>query len=240
MKVLILAGGQGDRLGSLTDDCPKALVPVGRKELIRYTLDLLDHPKIREVGIIVGYHSKTLIPFMKKNYPLVQIFETPHHDKGSILGMECAHEFLDDDFVLMNSDHIYPKKLFHSFLKQVRGLTVACDFDRSLTADDMKIKKDDQNRLQEIHKELSDFDGGYIGMTFCPKTKIPLHLQGSRKALKEKGPKACVEMALAILAKEEEIIHIVDLSGIGWLEVDNIRDLAQAEATLKQNPDFLK
>lgn len=240
MKVLILAGGQGDRLGFLTENRPKALVSVAGKELIRYTLDLLDHPKIKEVGMVVGYHAESLIEFVHQHYPLVQIFETPHHDKGSIMGMECANEFLDDDFILMNSDHIYPKRLFHSFLKQISGFTAACDFDRSLTADDMKIKKENQNHLKEIHKELSDFDGGYIGMTFCPKGNIPRYLKGARKALKEKGPKACVEMTLATLAKEEEIIHIIDLSGIGWLEVDNTRDLAGAEATLKQNPGFLK
>lgn len=239
MKTLILAGGQGDRLNPLTDNCPKALVKVHGKELIRYTLDLLSHFALKEVGLIAGYQSERLTPFLKKNYPAIQIFETPHFNQGSILGIQCALPFLGDDFLLMNADHIYPNRLFKSFLEKLRGITIACDFDRPLVEDDMKIERDAKGHLKTIHKKLTKYDGGYIGMTFCPGNKISTYLSAQETTLAKLGPKASVEMILGELASSGEKIDTADVSGTRWLEIDTLADLNLAETTLRQESNFL-
>lgn len=241
MKALILAGGQGDRLNHRTENNPKALVPVADKALISYTLDLLREEELKEIAVIVGYQASLLSQFITQHYPSVRIFETPHYDKGSILGMQCALSFLDDDFLLLNADHIYPKRLFNKFLQnRKQGITIACDFDRKLVADDMKIKRDEKNHLKAIHKTLIDYDGGYIGMTFCPKNQLRNYFEASEITLGSLGPKACVEQILGQLAKQNEIIHITDTSGIRWLEIDTEEDLIKAEKTIRTEPQFLK
>jgi len=58
--------------------------------------------------------------------------------------------------------------------------------------------------------------------------------------------KAWAEMVLGDLAQrasEDERVEaplIIDASGFGWLEVDDGEDLAKAEATLAEQPDFLR
>ena len=54
MKAMVLAAGQGTRLRPLTDNLPKALVPVGGRPMIEYPLMLLRHYGIRE--IIINLH----------------------------------------------------------------------------------------------------------------------------------------------------------------------------------------
>src|SRR6266545_724297 len=55
MKAMVLAAGQGTRLRPLTDNIPKALVPVAGRPMIEYPLLLLRHYGIRE--IIINLHQ---------------------------------------------------------------------------------------------------------------------------------------------------------------------------------------
>ena len=42
-QAVILAGGRGSRMYPLTEDCPKALLPVGNRPLIWYPIQLLEN-----------------------------------------------------------------------------------------------------------------------------------------------------------------------------------------------------
>lgn len=232
MKALILAAGMGNRLKSLTEDRPKAMVPVLGKELLLYQLDFLRHPKISEIGIVVGFLGDLLIQFLKTRLIGARTFLNPRYEEGSILTVRAAADFFDDDILLMNVDHIYPRWLLDRILEQIDGITAVCDFDRNLVADDMKIKRGENDDLSRIDKKLTDFDGGYIGMTVIPKEKAGIYKAAIEKTIRNKGFKASVEMNLQELATAGETIRIADCSGIGWLEVDNQEDLERAEERL--------
>ena len=239
MKVLILAAGQGERLETLTDDTPKALVKVLDKELIRYQIEFLDDPSVTKIGVVGGYHGGLIRNFLSKNNLPIDFFENTRFEQGSILTLKAALDFLDDDFLMMNVDHIYPKRLLNTVVKQAKGITAVCDFDRPLVEDDMKVKLDDHKHLFQIHKKLPQYDGGYIGMTYCPAEKIAVYKQAIEATLVKLGEKTSVEMILGELDTRGEPVHIANTSGIRWLEVDTLDDLQKAEKTLKENPQFL-
>ena len=52
MKAVILAGGKGTRLGDLTQEIPKPMIPIGDKPLLHHQVDLLV-----QYGITGYYHS---------------------------------------------------------------------------------------------------------------------------------------------------------------------------------------
>jgi NDP-sugar pyrophosphorylase family protein len=62
--VLILAGGLGTRLKTLTGDLPKSLVPVHRRPFIQYQLGLLSREGVNDVVICVGHRSEPLIEYV--------------------------------------------------------------------------------------------------------------------------------------------------------------------------------
>lgn len=239
MKALILAAGQGIRLGSLTDGHPKGLVKVAGQELILHTLAFLRHPQITQIGCVIGFQAEKMRQFLREQAPQVQCFENKQFQAGNLLSLMAGFDFLDDDFLLMNVDHIYPQTILEKIVQSHDNITVACDFDRKLVADDMKVQQTCHSRaggnpyLKAMDKKLESYDGGYIGMTFCPKAKLDLYREACQNTLKDRGEKVCVEGVLDCLAKQGEPIAIADMSGLRWHEVDTKEDAALAEQNLQ-------
>lgn len=239
MIALIIAAGMGNRLERLTSERPKALVPVANRELILRALDFVDHPSITDRIVVTGYQGELLSQFLQTHAPAVRTVHNPRFTDGSIITIQSALSLIDDDLLLMNVDHIYPKRLLPRLLEMQGRLSAVCDFDRNLVADDMKVKLTPTRTVARMSKQLTDSDGGYIGMTVIPRTELPRYREALDAARRTQGDKANAEAALDHLALEAYPIHICDASGIRWLEVDTPSDLADAEATLNTTPDFL-
>lgn len=61
-KGIILADGDGDRLGSLTAICPNVLMPVnGEESLISYPIEALTAAEVSNIAIDVGYLGESVI-----------------------------------------------------------------------------------------------------------------------------------------------------------------------------------
>ncbi|MBN1282468.1 MAG: NTP transferase domain-containing protein [Proteobacteria bacterium] len=240
MHAVIIAAGLGNRLGRLTKDRPKALVPVAGRELILRTLDAVDHPVFTRRTVVTGYQGDMLRRFIENTCDDVEVVHNPNFEDGSIRTVETVLPLIDGDFLLLNVDHIYPRRLISHVVAGVNELTAVCDFDRKLGPDDMKVKLDETGRVIAIKKTLTDYTGGYIGMTHVPSASLPPYKRAVFAARARQGDAAAAEAALASLAEAEFPINVCDASGIGWLEVDTPVDLAHAEAVLNDNQEFLR
>ncbi len=60
MQAVIMAGGKGTRLASVTKNIPKPMVPVGGKPLLEYQIENLKENGIRDVILIVGYLGEVI------------------------------------------------------------------------------------------------------------------------------------------------------------------------------------
>lgn len=65
---MIPAAGRGSRMLSLTDNCPKAMLPLKNKPIIGWHLDKLIDEGINDVCLIVGYKKEKLINYVNKFY----------------------------------------------------------------------------------------------------------------------------------------------------------------------------
>ncbi len=239
MQAIILAAGMGNRLGDLTKDRPKGMVRINERELIRYVLDSIEHPKIDSITVVTGFERDKIERLLKDNYPDVNLVYNPNFREGNIMTMAVAMPHITGDFLLMNADHIYPRRILRHILKDSDGITAICDFDRALGADDMKVKLGDDGTLLRIDKKLKDYDCGYIGMTVCMEDHLNMYQEAFDSVMREIGSRACVENVLGWLGENSAETNVCDASGMPWLEIDTPDDLEHARETLRDNMDFL-
>jgi choline kinase len=239
MQAVILSAGFGSRLGALTQDCPKALVRVAGRELMLRVKDFLDQPSVTERIIVTGCQSQMIDNFIRQKWPEAKCVHNPDFTDGSIRSIETALPLVNDDMLIMNVDHIYPRRMFPRIVQRSDNITAICDFDRALGEDDMKVKLNSAGALARISKQLDDLDCGYIGMTFVPKSALQDYRNAVAGVRRDDGNSQSVEHALGRLATCGQCVNICDVSGFGWFEVDTQNDLAVAERALNSNPDLL-
>ncbi|MBI2345391.1 MAG: NTP transferase domain-containing protein [Deltaproteobacteria bacterium] len=231
MKAVILAAGIGNRLGTHTTALPKALVPVQGRPLIHHTMGFLARPEISEVIVVGGREFAGVAAAAEKCNPKAVCIENPSYRLGNIESLIAARHLLTEDFLLCNVDHLYRPAILERLLdaRSASLCCVAADRDRSLTADDMKIATDGHGWLVAIDKGLVRFDAGYIGLTYCPRSCHAVYWSAMEATRERCGPMACVEAILATLAATRTQVAVIDVSGIGWVEVDTPDDLERAE-----------
>ena len=67
---MLLAAGRGERMGALTERCPKPLLPVAGKPLLRHHLERLAHLGIREVVVNASYLGEQVEAFLAQQTDL--------------------------------------------------------------------------------------------------------------------------------------------------------------------------
>jgi NDP-sugar pyrophosphorylase family protein len=107
MKAMVLAAGQGTRLRPLTDNLPKALVPVAGRPMIEYPLLLLRHYGIREIIINLHQFGEQIEKYLGDGSKLG--VEITYSDEPELLdtggGLRKAKPFLrDGTFIVINTD----------------------------------------------------------------------------------------------------------------------------------------
>ena len=241
MKAVILAAGTGSRLVHLTRDLPKALVPVGKQPLIDHAIGFVRTAGCSDITVVGGFYFSKLKQHLEEVGADVQLVENKNFLKGNIFTLLRAFPKLDDSFLLVNVDHVFPLRLAVRLANEFAGIdrvTAVVDFDRPLQQDDMKVSLTPDLQIAKISKGLHDFDAGYVGMTFVPRGAIAIYKDTVEKVARE-NQEAVVEHVLQRLVADGHSPGIVDISGTRWLEIDNQNDLQNAERILKWNQDFL-
>ncbi|HEY0710298.1 MAG TPA: NTP transferase domain-containing protein [Polyangia bacterium] len=242
MKVALLAAGLGSRLGPLTTDLPKALVKVGEQPLLIHALRFAARLAPSEIVVVGGFCFDQVAAVLEDHRAAVganlgcpmTLVENRDFRQGNILSLQTARPHLTDDFVLLNVDHIFRPAIAAVVAAPTADVTAFIDTDRTLGADDMKVKRDPEGRIEAISKTLSRFDCGYVGMTRVPRPALSRYFSVVDAAIAAEGTTIHVERVLARLAEAGQPPLCRDISGHGWLEVDTPSERESAEAALQK------
>ncbi len=234
MKVVLLAAGLGSRLGALTAQLPKALIPVGGQTLVAHALGFAARLAPREIIVVGGFGFPLVAAELERIAPAgaVRLLENRDFRQGNLLSLQTARPHLDEGFVLLNVDHIYRPSIAALVAPPADFVTAFIDTDRPLGDDDMKVKRDPGGQVARIAKTLTDFDAGYVGMTQVPAPPLDRYFAEADAALAAEGTAIHVERLLARLAEAGAPPLCRDISGHGWLEVDTPSEREQAETAL--------
>jgi choline kinase len=241
VQFVLLAAGLGSRLGALTAQLPKALIPVGEAPLLAHVLRFAARLQPERVIVVGGFGfaqvKETLERLRASSHPAAKLpltlVENTRFRDGNLISLMAARPLLEDEFVLSNVDHIYRGAIAEVVRPAASEVTAFIDTDRQLGADDMKVERDAAGRVRRIAKTLTTFDCGYVGMTRVPRVALDRYFAMADRALAEEGAAIHVERVLARLAETPAPPVCRDISGHGWLEVDTPDERAHAEEALR-------
>jgi choline kinase len=232
----------GVRLRPLTDSMPKAMVVCAGWPMLAYAVEFAR----RVVGpggrlvVVGGFGGDRVRDWCEAEAPEARYVLNADYTKGNLLSVAAGLPAVEGGFLLMNVDHIYPFAFADRLASAPGDVVAATDFDRTLLADDMKVKLDASRRVAGISKQLADFDCGYIGMTLVRDAAAAAYRHAFAATREKRGDAAVAENVLQELADRGSPASIADLSGLKWLEVDNLDDLAAAEEVLMTDPGLLR
>jgi NDP-sugar pyrophosphorylase family protein len=106
MKAMILAAGPGTRLRPLTDNCPKAMLPVGGRPLLHHAIDLLRSHGVTDVVINLHHLPESVIAYFGNGQAFgVRIF---YSREDALLGtagaVKKAAEHFQEAFLVIYGD----------------------------------------------------------------------------------------------------------------------------------------
>lgn len=130
IDVVIMAGGEGQRLRPLTLETPKPMLIVGNKPIIEHNIDRLENFGIHHFTITVKYLADKIINYFKTgNEKGVEIkYYTETIPLGTVGAVSAIETFYSDTILLMNSDlltNIDYEEFYRSFKNSNCDMMVA-------------------------------------------------------------------------------------------------------------------
>lgn len=108
-KAIILAGGKGTRLHPITQEIPKPLLPVKKKPIINYLVELFLEYGISDIAVLINKNFKEDFQWWKKRYyPSQKILLVEEKEPlGTFGGLWLLKDWLEeDDFFITNGDEL--------------------------------------------------------------------------------------------------------------------------------------
>lgn len=233
MKALIIAAGNGTRMQPVTKGRHKSLMPLLGLKIIDRVILGAKEAGITDFVIVTGYRSdevKKTVGSGKKYGVRIRYKENKDWEKANGLSVYKAKNLLNENFMLLMSDHIFDPSILKELLQQS-----VCDkqsilaIDRKLdsvrdVSDTTKVVLQNST-VKAIGKDLQIYDAYDTGIFLC----TPYVFEALRKST-AKG-KNSLSDGMRMLARENKL-KVFDVTGRLWSDCDTYEDIKFAEKKL--------
>jgi NDP-sugar pyrophosphorylase family protein len=107
---VIMAGGLGSRLGELTRNMPKPLLPVGNRPIIALIVEQLHRHGIQKISISINYHASRIKDYFNE-HPVAGVSISYLEEKeflGTAGSLALLKEPVQQPLIVMNGDILSP------------------------------------------------------------------------------------------------------------------------------------
>lgn len=152
IKVIILAGGKGERLRPLTDTIPKPMIRVGGKPILEYILSNFKSNGINEIILSVGYLAETLKKYFGdgKKFGLRHIlYSTETKPLGTAGAVRLLKNKIKETFLVCYGDILRDVNLNEliKFHQSKKGIATICVYKNSKSDPKSIITFDKDNKI---------------------------------------------------------------------------------------------
>ena len=228
-KGIVLAAGDGGRLGALTSNCPKVLVPVRGEPLIYHPIRALAAAGITQIAIVVGYLAGQVRAALgdgdRFGVRLDYILNLDYRAGNAISVRKAKHWAAGEPFVVCMGDHIIAPGFVCRLLDKAPSAETLCvDFapgEHHQLAESTKVIVDDSGYIEHIGKELAYWNAVDTGV-FLLTEKF---LDAIDELIPELGIDIETGDVVQFLVNRGFRFATCDVSGSFWADVDTEEDL---------------
>lgn len=234
MKALIMAAGRGTRISRYLDGQPKCTVSVGGEALIHRTVRKLKEYGVTDIALVIGYQGQVIREVLADQD--VTFVENPFFDvTNSIASAWFARDFIqDDDMLVMNGDVFMEDSLLRQIISTTYSAPLMYADESRKEEADYKFYYED-GKLILYGKELTgdQITGEYVGIACINCGFLPTFRQQLDHMIQTQQHGVWWENVLYSLCDHIDI-HVQDVAGKFWAEVDYIEDYERIMAFVKQ------
>ena len=241
MNAIFIAAGSGSRLGGLTTELPKPLVPINGKSIIERQISLLKENGIKDITVVVGPNKEK---FDIKN--VEYIHDVKHHEHDQLGSLMIASEKIHDDTLILFADIVFDEIILKQMLETKCDIGIAIDLNWEKSYEErMDNPKADADKvllsngiIKKLSKDIKygnkEFQvGEFLGIIKLSSKGCDIFKQNydefynNNSNVKLFSEAKVIHILEEINKKEKNMIPIL-IKG-KWCEVDTPNDLAYAE-----------
>ena len=172
-QVVIPTAGIGSRLGTLTSNINKALIPVGTRPAISYIID--GYPLTYKFIIALGYKGSYIKDYLGIAYPnrkFIYVNVEPYDGKGSGLGhtLKQCKKYITEDFFFHSNDGIILDKIDFKSIKSDTIFLSGRNID-ALKYRTVKVSKSNVVKLYDKTTRKIPNTYNYVGIAYIKNFK---------------------------------------------------------------------
>lgn len=241
VHVVVLAAGRGSRLGTLGDDTPKWLLPVGDRTLADRHLEgiALAGDAVQGARVVTGHAAESIeATLLQRRSTVEPLFNPEWAELNNWWSLLVALRELPAGapFAVINADLLVAPEHVAAFLRaaaegEADGL-LAVDLEQAVTDESMKVQRGADGCLEKIGKVgIDDPAGEYIGLLAARGA-----VRDAAQAVLEGfvGRPECAnewyEGAVGRTAAAGERWAVWPVPTGGWVEIDDGADYDTAQA----------
>ena len=194
MSVIVLAAGQGMRMGSLTNDIPKSLLPFGDSNvLVRLIGQILDYYK-GDIFVVVGYMKEQVINTLRSSFGnrVHIVVNNEYYNDVNILSLSLAIDGHSGPFFVFESDCVFDScamdKIFSQGLSPYSAWFTIGKFHKMQAGGILKADNQenvlDLRVVPEYEKKYKGYDK-LIGVLKVGPNEVETYIELLQKEVKE-------------------------------------------------------
>ena len=249
MQAIILAAGMGKRLGDLTKDNTKCMMPINGERLIDRVIIQLSKLNLSRLIIVVGYEGQKLIDYIGDRYVdklKIEYINNPIYDKtNNIYSLALAkEEMCKDDTILLESDIIFEDSILSLLADNPdKDLAVVARYEPWMDGTMVIINKDHEI-LDFVSKENFSYDhiDKYYKTVniykFSKEFSLCYYVPFLEAYSKVMGNNEYYEQVLRVLCQlRNSPLKALPINDEKWYEIDDVQDLDIASTMFADNKD---
>ncbi len=241
MKALICAAGDSKRMGELTKNIPKPLLPLANSTIIENIIKAIATPPINEIIILTGYLEEQIKNKIGDNFNGIKISYV-RNDLFSITNnmysLLLAKDKINEDIIFISGDVFLKKETYRNFIQNSNPNSILIDNNPCYFVDEDPVKVTiENNRITAIDKKLSLFQTKGVAPGLYRMSHEVFHeFFNIAEYLIEKGfvNYGYIEPIKILIKKYNFIPHLI--GNESWFDIDTIEEYK----TIKREIDNLE